>query len=73
LLPDRVRVGLAVELPSVTVVANGPFRVAINGIPAGVLPAGDWTFPLTNRGIGILVPADLPRGIVEVLGRVLPR
>lgn len=72
-VPDMVRVGLAVELPVARVVADGPFRVLIDGVPAGILPGGDWSFPLTNRGIGILVPPDLPPAVGEVLGRNLPR
>ncbi len=72
-VPDVVRVGLAVELPVARVVADGPFRILIDGVPAGILPAGDWSFPLTNRGIGILVPADLPPAVGAVLGRHLPR
>ncbi len=72
-VPDIVRVGLAVELPNARVIADGPFRVLIEGVPAGVLPAGDWSFPLTNRGIEILVPVDLPPAVLEVLGRNLPR
>ena len=73
MVPESVRVGLAVEQAAVRVIADGPFRVLIDGIPAGTLVAGDWSFPLTNRGIGVVAEFDLPPGIIEVLGRLRPR
>jgi stage II sporulation protein D len=73
LVPDRVRVGLAVEQAGVTITTDGPFEVVIDGVPAGTLPEGEWLFPLTNRGIEAVPRFDLAPGVIGVLGRLRPR
>jgi len=59
-VPDRVRVGLAVEQANVDVIADGPFRVLADGEPLAVLPAGAWSFPVTQQVIEILLRLGLP-------------
>jgi hypothetical protein len=66
-IPDRVRVGLAVEQATVEVIADGPFRVLLDGEPLAVLPAGAWTFPVTQRVIEILIRLELPPVRIDLL------
>jgi hypothetical protein len=73
LVPERVRVGLAVEQAAATITADGPFVVVVDGVPLGTLPEGEWSFPLTNRGIEAVPRFDLAPGITRVLGRLRPR
>ncbi len=56
MLPETVRVGLFVEQPSITVVADGPFTLSAPGFDAVALPAGEWTFRRSGEGLVIVGP-----------------
>ena len=73
LLPDRVRVGLVVERVAIRLIADGPFRLITNGVPGPALPAGDWSFRSTERGILAAPTPILALTLREILGLYVPR
>ena len=55
-LPETVRVGLLVEQPAITVLADGPFVLSAPGFDAVELPAGEWVFRRSGEGLRIVGP-----------------
>jgi stage II sporulation protein D len=55
-LPDTVRVGLLVEQPAITVVADGPFALDAPGFDTVELGAGEWRFRRSGEGLVVIGP-----------------
>ena len=57
MLPDRVRVGLFVEEPSIVVTADGPFTLDAPGFDPARLLAGEYVFWWAGDGLVVLAPS----------------
>jgi hypothetical protein len=71
-LPRFVRVGLAVERPSIRVKADGPFVVAA-GDASATYPAGDWLFVDAAGRISVIPYVDRLSLIRRLYGFDYPR
>lgn len=56
MLPDTVRVGLAVELPEIHVRADGPFQLVTAEFDPVAVGAGDWVFRRSGEGLVVIAP-----------------
>lgn len=73
-LPDTVRIGLAANVPALTIEATGPFELRANGVSLGIMEAGNWTIRRVGGGIAVVAPAEVAaRGGGAVLPRKWPR
>ena len=70
-VPDKVVVGLATELPVVSVEVDGQAVVLVNGVPAGIIEGGSWIVRDTSDGLD-LIPVDGP-ATSPISDRVWPR
>jgi len=73
LLPDEVLVGLAWERDRISLVADGPFFIAIDDIPQFVVGGGEWTLVHTEAGtVGVVPPVSYLLDLIAIL-RTGPR
>jgi hypothetical protein len=56
MVPQTVRVGLAVELPEIRVRADGPFRLVTAEFDPIVVRAGEWIFRRSGEGLVVIAP-----------------
>jgi stage II sporulation protein D len=74
LLPDIVEVGLGWRIGEIGVDAGGSFALLVNGAEVTVLPAGEWVFRTSLRGISVVPPVGFTQDLRAVLfGRFHPR
>lgn len=71
-VPDLVRVGLSWGRDEVTVVADGPFELRVNGVPVAQLGAGGWSFQTAGGGIVALPAGDSGFSPLVVADRTWP-
>ncbi|VAV98249.1 Stage II sporulation protein D (SpoIID) [hydrothermal vent metagenome] len=70
-VPDDVVVGLATDLPGVSVEVDGRAVVLVNGVPAGLVGSGSWIVRDTSGGLDLLpIDGAAPSPITR---RVWPR
>jgi stage II sporulation protein D len=56
MVPDEVKVGLAVEMPEIRVNADGPFTLVTTEYPAVRAGAGEWIFRRSGTGLVVIAP-----------------
>ena len=56
MLPDEVRVGLAVEIPEIRVTADGPFTLIATEYPPVTVGPGEWIFRRSGTGLVVVAP-----------------
>ena len=56
MLPDEVRVGLAVEVPLIRVEADGPFELVTAEFGSVSAGAGEWIFRRSGSGLIVIAP-----------------
>ncbi len=72
MVPDKVVVGLATDLPAVSIEVDGRAVILVNGVPAGTVEGGSWIVRDTSNGLDLL-PIDGPAGSSPITRRVWPR
>lgn len=56
MLPNTVRIGLAVESPQITFIADGPFDLVTNEFAPVTVGPGEWTIRRSGPGLVVLAP-----------------
>ena len=56
MLPDTVRVGLAIDEGEIVVTADGPFELVTAEFESITVGAGEWTFRRSGQGVVIVAP-----------------
>ena len=58
MLPETVRVGLAVEVPEIGIVADGPFELIRDGYPPVTVGPSEWIIRRSGSGLVVLTPEE---------------
>ncbi len=61
MLPDTVRVGLAVESPEITFAADGPFDLKTDEYPPVTIGPGEWTIRSSGSALVVVAPEGAHR------------